>query len=75
MDVPISCLYLEGNTIDLYLSNTRDHKAAKRYLKKALQPFYVLNPRVITVDKSPAYPMEIEELIKEKKMPAGIQIR
>ncbi|KYG33262.1 IS6 family transposase [Priestia endophytica] len=65
----------EGNTIDFYLSKTRDHKAAKRFSKKALRSFHVSKPRVITVDKSPAYPMAIEELKKEKKMPVGIQIR
>ena len=32
-------------------------------------------PRVITVDKNPAYPIAIEELKNEKKMPVGIQIR
>jgi len=32
-------------------------------------------PRVITVDKNPAYPVAIEELKKEKKMPVDIQIR
>jgi transposase, IS6 family len=40
-----------------------------------LRPFYVLKPRVITVDKNPAYPIAIEELKKEKKMPVCIQIR
>jgi transposase-like protein len=30
---------------------------------------------VITVDKNPAYPIAIEELKKEKKMPVDIQIR
>jgi transposase, IS6 family len=65
----------EGNTIDFYLSKTRDHKAAKRFFKKALRSFHVSKPRVITVDKNPAYPVAIEELKKEKKMPVGIQIR
>ena len=65
----------EGNTIDFYLSKTRDPKAAKRFFKKALRSFHVSKPRVITVDKNPAYPMAIEELKKEKKMPVGIQIR
>ncbi|MCM3068653.1 DDE-type integrase/transposase/recombinase, partial [Priestia flexa] len=65
----------EGNTIDFYLSQTRNHKAAKRFFKKALRSFHVSKPRVITVDKNPAYPMAIEELKKEKKMPVGIQIR
>ena len=58
------------NTIDFYLSKTRDYKAAKRFFKKALSM-----TRVITVDKNPAYPVVIEELKKEKKMPVGIQIR
>ncbi|MCM3068243.1 IS6 family transposase [Priestia flexa] len=65
----------EGNTIDFYLSKTRDHKAAKRFFKKALRSFHVSKPRVITVDKNPTCPMAIEELKKEKKMPVGIQIR
>ncbi|MDA6156711.1 DDE-type integrase/transposase/recombinase, partial [Escherichia coli] len=63
------------NTIDFYLSKTRDHKAAKRFFKKALRSFHVSKPRVITVDKNPTCPMAIEELKKEKKMPVGIQIR
>jgi transposase-like protein len=65
----------EGNTIDFYLSKTRDHKAAKRFFKKALRSFHVSMPRVITVDKNPAYPIAIEELKNEKKMPVGIQVR
>ncbi|MET7020659.1 IS6 family transposase [Bacillus mycoides] len=65
----------KGNTIDFHLSKTRDHRAAKRFFKKALQFFHVSKPRVITVDKNPAYPIAIEELKTEKKMPVGIQIR
>ena len=65
----------EGNTIDFYVSKTRDPQAAKRFFKKALRSFHVSKPRVITVDKNPAYPIAIEELKKEKKMPVGIQIR
>ncbi|MFI8707995.1 IS6 family transposase [Bacillus sp. NPDC077411] len=65
----------EGNTIDFYLSETRDTKAAKRFFKKALRSFHVSKPRVITVDKNPAYPLAIQELKEEKRMPKGIQIR
>jgi len=65
----------KGNTIDFYLSESRDKRAAKRFFKKALRSFHVSKPLVITVDKNPAYPMAIEELKKEKKMPVGIQIR
>jgi len=65
----------KGNTIDFYLSKTRGHKAAKRFFKKALRSCHVSKPRVVTVDKNPAYPVAMEELKKEKKMPVGSQIR
>ncbi|WP_070170749.1 IS6 family transposase, partial [Bacillus mycoides] len=65
----------EGNTIDFYLSKTRDQKAAKRFFKKALRSFHVSKPRVITVDKNPAYPIAIEQLKKEKSIPDGMQLR
>jgi len=51
----------EGNTIDFYLSKTRDKKTAKRFFKKALQSFHVSKPSVITVDKNPAYPIAVEK--------------
>ena len=59
----------EGNTIDFYLSKTRDQRAAKRFLKKALAFSYASRPRVINVDKNPAYPVAIQELKREKHMP------
>jgi transposase-like protein len=65
----------EGNTIDFYLSKTRNTEAAKHFFKKALRSFHVSKPRVITVAKNPAYPMAIEELKNPKKMPVGIQLR
>ena len=65
----------KGNIIDFYLSKTRDHKAAKRFFKKALRSFHASKPRVITVDKNPAYPITIEELKKEKSIPDGMQLR
>ncbi|MCP1124256.1 IS6 family transposase [Bacillus sp. 3103sda1] len=65
----------EGNTIDFYLSKTRDAKSAKRFFKKALASSHVSQPRVITVDKNPAYPVAIQTLKEEKRMPEGIQIR
>jgi len=45
----------EGNTINFYLSQTKNHKAAKRFFKKALQPLHVSIPHVITVDKLDFY--------------------
>ncbi|MED1625032.1 IS6 family transposase [Bacillus pseudomycoides] len=65
----------EGNTIDFYLSESRDKQAAKRFFKKALATSHICKPRVITVDKNPAYPVAIQELKEEKHMPEGIQIR
>jgi IS6 family transposase len=65
----------EGNTIDFYLSKTRDKKTVKRFLKKALLSFHVSKSRVMTVDKKPTYPVAIQELIEEKCMPEGIRIR
>jgi transposase, IS6 family len=45
------------------------------FFKKALAFSHVSKPRVITVDKNPAYPIAIQELKEEKRMPEGIQIR
>ncbi|MBG9813659.1 transposase [Bacillus endophyticus] len=65
----------EGNTIDFYLSTSRDTKAAKRFFKKALAVRHSITPRVVTIDKNPAYPLAIEQLKEEKRIPEGIQIR
>ncbi|PEY28276.1 IS6 family transposase, partial [Bacillus cereus] len=46
-----------------------------RFFKKALAAAHICKPRVITVDKNPAYPVAIQELKEEKRMPEGIQIR
>ena len=45
-----------GNTVDFMLSEKRDRKVAKRFLKKALSSNHNQIPKVITVDKNPAYP-------------------
>lgn len=37
-----------------------------------MRSFHVSKPRVMTVDKNPAYPIAIEELQKEKSIPDGI---
>ena len=57
----------EGNTIDFYLSKTRDQKAAKHFFNKVLRSFHVSKPGVITLDKNQAYPIAVEQLIKEKE--------
>ncbi|MBD8110575.1 DDE-type integrase/transposase/recombinase [Bacillus megaterium] len=40
------------NSIDFYLSKTRDMKTSKRFFKKALKSFYVSNFLLLTVDKT-----------------------
>jgi transposase-like protein len=55
-----------GNTIDFYLSKSRGTKAAKRFFKKALAVRHSTTPRVVTVDKNPAYPLAIGQLKEEK---------
>jgi len=61
----------QGNTIDFYLSESRDKQAAKRFFKKALAASHICTPRVITVDKSPASPVAIQELKEEKCIAAA----
>ena len=56
----------EGNTIDFYLSQKRDAKAAKRFLKKDLDSCHAAKPRTITADGDKAYPVAIRELKEEK---------
>jgi IS6 family transposase len=59
-----------GNTIDFYLSPTRNAKAAKRFLSKALNGLkYWEKPTVINTDKAPTYAIAISELKTEGKCP------
>ena len=59
-----------GNTIDFYLSPTRNTKAAKRFLSKALQGLKEWEkPRVINTDKAPTYAAALAELKAEGKCP------
>jgi transposase, IS6 family len=47
-----------GNTLDFMLSAKRDAKAVKRFFQKVLKGPWTEIPRVINVDKNPAYPSE-----------------
>jgi transposase-like protein len=65
-----------GDTIDFYLSATRNAKAAKRFLGKALaQRKEWEKPRVINTDKAPTYGVAIQELKKEGKLPSDTEHR
>jgi transposase-like protein len=65
----------DGNTIDFMLSAKRNKKAAKRFLKKALCSKHNQIPRVITVDKNPAYPPAVNELKNDRILPQNVNLR
>jgi len=59
-----------GNTIDFYLSSTRNTKAAKRFFGKALRGLKEWEkPQTINTDKAPTYGPAITELKKEGLCP------
>jgi transposase, IS6 family len=58
-----------GDTIDFMLNAKRNKKAANRFFKKALNSNHNQIPRVITVDKNPAYPPAVDELKNDKILP------
>ena len=65
------CLHKLGNTIEFYLSPTRNTAAAKRFLGKALGGLKDWEkPAVINTDKAPTYAAALAELKQEGKCPA-----
>ena len=65
-----------GRTIDFYLSQTRNTKAAKLFLGKALKAIKKYDhPRVINTDKAPAYGVAIQELKAEGKLSSKVEHR
>ena len=51
----------KGNTIDFMQFENRDAPAVRRFFKKALTSPHNQSPRVITVDKNPAYPTAVQQ--------------
>ena len=65
-----------GNTIDFYLSSTRNAKAAKRFLGKALRGLKEWEqPEVLNTDKSQTYAAAIADLKAEGKCPTETRHR
>jgi transposase, IS6 family len=58
----------QGQTVDFFLSETRDREAAKRFLKKALSNPDNLPPHVFARDGLRSYPAAIRELQNEGLM-------
>jgi hypothetical protein len=60
-----------GDTLEFYLSPTRDTAAAKRFLGKALNVLTDWEkPSVINTDKAPTYATALAELKQEGRCPA-----
>ena len=58
-----------GQTIDFLLTAKRDMAAAKRFLRRAIEASGNAMPRVMNVDKNPAYPAAVEALKAEGAIP------
>ncbi|GBR55151.1 putative transposase [Neokomagataea thailandica NBRC 106555] len=66
----------DGDTIDFFLSQTRNAKAAKRFLGKALNGLRDWEkPETINTDKAPTYGIAINELKKNGKLPDTVKYR
>lgn len=64
-----------GQTIDFLLTDRRDAAAAKRFFRRALLNEGNSMPRVINVDKNPAYPRAVEDLKREGAISRRCRLR
>ena len=64
-----------GQTIEFLLTAKRDAAAAKRFFRKALSSPGNPVPRVINVDKNPAFPPAVEALKAEGILPRRVLLR
>ncbi|GBR49634.1 IS6 family transposase [Neokomagataea thailandica] len=66
----------DGDTIDFYLSPTRNAKAAKRFLGKVVSGLKEWEkPETINTDKAPTYGIAIRELQTDGKLPDTVEHR
>ena len=64
-----------GQTIDFLLTDKRNTAAAKRFFRRALSSPGNPMPRVINVDKNPAYPAAVEALKREGTLLRRVRLR
>ena len=64
-----------GNTLDFMFSATRNASAAKRFLSKVLKSVHNQKPRVINVDKNPAYPIAFNSMVEDNLLPKDCELR
>jgi transposase, IS6 family len=65
----------DGNTIEFMLGCTRNAVSAKRFFRKALRAKHTIPPRVINVDKNPAYPKAISKLKTKGTLQPNCELR
>ena len=58
-----------GDTVDFYLSETRDREAAKTFFQKALSNPDNRTPRLLCMDRCRIYPAAIRDLQAEGRLP------
>ena len=61
-----------GDTVDFYLSETRDRDAAKTFLQKALSNPDHRTPHMLCMDKCRIYPAAIRDLQAEGGFRGGV---
>jgi transposase-like protein len=64
-----------GRIIDFLLSATRDKKAAKRFLCRALARENVRHPRTVVTDRLKSYPGALREMTREGELGRFVQHR
>ena len=64
-----------GQTIDFLLTARRDTAAARRFLRKAVDASGNAMPRVMNVDRNPAYPAAVEALKAEGTLSRRVALR
>jgi hypothetical protein len=64
-----------GQIIEILLTAKRDAAGARRFLRRALSAAANPVPRVINVDKNPAYPAAVEALKAEGILSRRVQLR
>jgi transposase, IS6 family len=72
---PYRALDSTGQTIDFLLMARRDTAAAKRFLVRAMEASGSAMPRVMNVDKNPAYLAAVEALKADGSLPRRVQLR
>jgi IS6 family transposase len=73
--VSVSRAGFNRQTIDFLLTAKRDTAAAKRFLRKAMDASGNPMPRVINVDKNPAYPAAVRALKADDAIPRRVILR